>query len=133
MKTALATLLLALAAVTLLAACEGDEAPPVTDSGIEGQVLIGPQCPVVVEGTPCPDAPYPDATIEVWSAERTERVATFESDEGGRFRVALPPGDYHLEPQSPNDGAPPTGVPQDVSVPPGRFVEVTVSYDSGIR
>ncbi|MEX0801047.1 MAG: hypothetical protein WD379_07520 [Dehalococcoidia bacterium] len=132
MKTALATLLLALAAVTLLAACESDEVPPVTDSGIEGQALIGPQCPVVVEGTPCPDEPF-QAIIDVWNAERTERVATFESGEEGRFRLALPPGDYYLDPQPPSAGGPPTGEPQEVTVPPGRFLEVTISYDSGIR
>ena len=132
MKTALATLLLALAAVALLAACEDDEVPPVTDSGIEGQVLIGPQCPVVVEGTPCPDEPL-QATIDVWDAARSTRLTTFTTADDGRFRVALAPGDYYLDPQSPSAGAPPTPEPQEVTVPPGRFLEVTISYDSGIR
>lgn len=132
MKTALASLLLALAAVTLLAACEGDGAAPVLDSGIEGQVLIGPQCPVVQVGTPCPDAPF-QATIDVWNSERSEKLTTFTTADDGRFRIALAPGDYYLDPQPPSAGGPPTPEPQEVTVPPGRFVEVTVSYDSGIR
>ncbi|HYU56921.1 MAG TPA: hypothetical protein VEO00_02575, partial [Actinomycetota bacterium] len=27
------------------------------DSGVQGTVLLGPQCPVVIEGSPCPDLP----------------------------------------------------------------------------
>ncbi len=41
--------------VTLVVRHETD--PPAT-SGIRGAVTLGPQCPVVREGTPCPDQPY---------------------------------------------------------------------------
>ena len=81
MKTFTIFLLLTAAAVLWLA-CRGQQAPLLT-SGIEGQVLIGPTCPVLRESTPCPDQPY-QATIAVWNAERTEKVHTFTTDEGGR-------------------------------------------------
>ena len=130
MKTYTIFLLLAAVAVLWLA-CRGQQAPPLT-SGIEGQVLIGPTCPVLREGTPCLDQPY-QATIAVWNAERTEKVHTFTTDEDGRFRVPLAPGEYYIDPQSPNPGVPPTPIPQTVTVPPDRFVQITIQYDSGIR
>lgn len=119
------------AALLVLSACKTEQAAPLT-SGIEGQVLLGPVCPVVQEGTPCPDQPY-QATIAVWNAERSEKLRTFDTDEDGRFRVALAPGEYYIEPQLPNAGAPPTPTPQTVTVPPDRFVQITIEYDSGIR
>lgn len=116
----------------LLVACEnnGEETPQ--NSGIEGQVLIGPMCPVVREGTPCPDEPY-QATVDVWNAARNRKVQTFTTDEDGRFRIALAPGEYYIDPQTPQSGGPPTPAPQTVTVPADRFVQISLSYDSGIR
>src|SRR3990170_7676044 len=131
MKTIAALALIAAAAALLLACKSEDEAPPLT-SGIEGQVLIGPMCPVVREGTPCPDQPY-QATIVVWNADRTQKVRTFETGSDGRFRVPLAPGEYYIDPQPPDSGGPPTPIPQTVTVPAGRFLQITVEYDSGIR
>ena len=130
MKTFTIFLLLATVAALWLA-CRGQQAPPLA-SGIEGQVLIGPTCPVLREGTPCRDQPY-QATIAVWNAERTEKVRTFTTDEDGRFRLPLAPSVYYIDPQPPMQGAPPIGIPQTVTVPPDRFVQITIEYDSGIR
>ncbi len=73
------------------------------------------------------------ATIDVWNAGRTEKVRTFTTDEEGGFRVPLPPGEYLIEPQAPQPGAPPTPMTQTVSVPADTFVQITVQYGSGIR
>ena len=132
MKSPAVALLLIAATAALFLACKSpEEAPPLT-SGIEGQVLLGPMCPVVQEGTPCPDKPY-QATIVVWNADRTKKVRTFTTAATGRFRVPLPPGDYYIDPQPPDSGGPPTPIPQTVTVPTDRFVQITVEYDSGIR
>ena len=130
-KPAVALLLIAAAAALLFACKSGEEAPPLT-SGIEGQVLIGPMCPVIQQGTPCPDRAY-QATIVVWNVDRTKKLRTFETDSEGRFRVPLAPGDYYIDPQPPDTGGPPTPIPQTVTVRAGRYVEITVQYDSGIR
>ena len=133
MKT-IAALALIAAAAALFFACKGgeeEETPPLT-SGIEGQVLIGPMCPVVQQGTPCPDKPY-QATIVIWNADRTKEIVTIRTKSDGRFRVPLAPGDYYIDPQPPDSGGPPTPIPQTVTVPPDRFVQITVQYDSGIR
>ncbi len=113
-------------------ACSSNRTTTLT-SGIQGQVLLGPQCPVVREGSPCPDLPY-QATIAVWNASRTEKSTAFATDEQGRFRIPLAPGDYYIDPQPASGGRPlPRPVPQTVTVFPGQFVQVTIQYDSGIR
>ncbi len=131
MKPAITIFVFLAVAAGLWLACGGNEAAAPT-SGIEGQVLLGPVCPVLREGEPCPDQPY-QATIVVWNAERTQKLDRFITDEEGRFRVALAPGDYHIDPQPPDSGGPPTGIPQTVTVPQDRFAQITIEYDSGIR
>ena len=133
MKIPAVALLLIAALAVLLFACKSEEEEPTPlTSGIEGQVLVGPMCPVVQEGTPCPDQPY-QATIVIRNADRTQKLRTFTTDSEGRFRVPLAPGEYYLDPQPPDSGGPPTPIPQTVTVPADRFVQITVEYDSGIR
>ncbi len=70
------------------------------------------------------------ATLVVTDAEGRE-VARVVASGDGRFEVPLPAGDYVVVPQA---GDPlPVAVPLDVRVLPGRFAEVEVNYDSGIR
>jgi hypothetical protein len=102
---------------------------PVTESGIEGTVTIGPTCPVQRIDSPCPDRPY-EATIVVLDSGR-HLVAEARSDAQGTFRVPLPPGTYTLSPQS--LAALPYAAEQTVTVSPGRFASVHIQFDSGIR
>ena len=111
----------------ILTACISSPTP--TDSGIEGQVLIGPMCPVVQLGTDCPDQPY-QATLTVLKPNG-QKVIRFETDGEGRFRVALTPGEYVLHPESPN--VMPYAAEQTFTVLSGQFTQVVVNYDSGIR
>jgi hypothetical protein len=102
---------------------------PGAPQGIEGLVLVGPQCPVESPEDPCPDLPY-EATIEVRD-RGGDSVARVRSDADGAFRVGLRPGSYTLVPES---GAPfPSAGPQDVDVSEGRYSEVTIRFDTGIR
>jgi hypothetical protein len=119
--------LLLLAALT---ACGSDALlGPDAPQGIEGTVLIGPQCPVVSVEDPCPDLPY-EATIAV-RVRDGGLVTSVRSDAEGRFRIGLKPGAYTLVPES---GDPfPTASPMDVDVLEGAWTEVTVSFDTGIR
>jgi hypothetical protein len=114
-----------------LAACGAGGAAP-SDSGVKGRVLIGPMCPVVQEGVPCPDAPF-EATIKVRKVSSGKVVAKVRSGRDGRFRVNLGAGRYLLEPVSPNGGAPPYAGPIEVRVRAHQFTRVTITYDSGIR
>ena len=114
--------------IILLATCSVQEAAP-ADSGVEGQVVIGPMCPVVQEGQPCPDQPYP-ATLTVNSRDGN-KITQVRADQQGHFRIALKPGDYILHPESSN--AMPFAAEQAFHVESGHFVQLRVSYDSGIR
>lgn len=110
-----------------LAACA---APPTsTDSGVEGQVFVGPMCPVVQEGQECPDQPY-QATLTVLSSNGRE-IVEVQTDEQGRFKIPLAPGEYILHPESPE--ALPFASEQNFVVEAGKFTQVTIHYDSGIR
>ncbi len=101
---------------------------PAGVGGIEGQVTIGPTCPVMTLNDPCPDRPY-QATVDVLDASG-KQVAQFQSDARGHFKVALAPGAYTIKPQR-------TGITrapqQDVTVVAGQFTPVEIVYDSGIR
>jgi hypothetical protein len=119
-----------LAGLLALASCgASDFLGPDAEQGIEGLVLLGPMCPVVRADDPCPDQPY-QASIDVRRLGG-ELAGTVRSDEEGRFRVGLRPGDYVLEPRS---GSPfPAAGPQVVPVEPGAYTDVVVSFDTGIR
>jgi hypothetical protein len=116
--------------VLLFAACSASTtATQTTTSGIEGRATIGPMCPVVQVGTPCPDQPL-QATITVFDETRS-RVTQFQTDAQGVFKIGLAPGTYILVPESP-DGFAHAGE-QSVTVAGGAFTQVTIAYDSGIR
>lgn len=102
---------------------------PDAAQGIDGMVLLGPQCPVQSAEDPCPDLPY-QAWIRIRRSDG-DSVTRIRSGEDGTFRVGLRPGDYVLDPES---GDPfPTAEPQQVTVVAGEYAEVVVSFDTGIR
>ncbi len=103
--------------------------PTPRGSGIEGQALIGPMCPVPQPGQDCPDQPY-QATLTVKGPDGIQ-IAQVQTDAQGHFRIALVPGNYILHPESPN------GIPfaedQSFVVETGQYKQLMVHYDSGIR
>ena len=103
--------------------------PTDLNSGIEGQVFIGPVCPVVKIGEECPDEPY-QALLSV-NNSTGERIVQVQTDEEGFFKILLEPGEYILHPESPN--IMPFASEQTVTVEEGMFTKVIVNYDSGIR
>ena len=113
--------------IIFLATCSTQ--PANADGGVEGQALIGPMCPVVQEGQECPDQPY-QATVTVLSLDGRE-IVQVQADENGRFKIPLAAGEYILRPESPN--ALPFANEQHFIVEEGKFTELTVQYDSGIR
>jgi hypothetical protein len=102
------------------------------DSGIMGQVTIGPACPVMRVESPCPDKPY-QATLVVKDPLGEKTIATIHTDADGRYRLALPEGDYRLVPSSPSPGAPPQSQPMPFHLESGQWLQLDVTYDSGIR
>jgi hypothetical protein len=101
-----------------------------SDSGIEGRVTIGPQCPVEQMGSPCPDAPYEALITVTWNGDTVEQT---RSNTDGTFRIPLDPGTYSVV-AGPVDGSSmPFGREVEVVVKPGTLTHVDLSVDSGIR
>jgi hypothetical protein len=111
-----------------VASCGGNGSGDGT-SGIRGQALAGPQCPVEVQGSPCPPIPY-EGTVIATDVESGAGY-TVETDADGRFELALEPGTYEVSIVS--ESSPPFAKPVSVTVQPDTFAEVTVSVDTGIR
>ena len=114
--------------ILVLATCSIYNPTP-RGSGIDGQVLIGPACPVVQQGQACPDGPY-QATLTVRSSSGLQ-IAQFQTDAQGYFKIPLVPGSYILHPESPDGVA--VAADQAFVVETSRYTPLTVHYDSGIR
>lgn len=114
--------------ILVLATCSIYNPTP-RGSGIEGQVLIGPMCPVMQQGQECPDGPY-QATLTVNSPSGVQ-IEQIQTDAKGHFKIPLVPGNYILHPESPNGVA--IAGDQAFVVETGRYTQLTVHYDSGIR
>jgi hypothetical protein len=99
------------------------------DSGVRGTVLLGPNCPVEIAGSPCPDRPW-QGKVQAFTLQGS-LVRDVSTDKKGAFELRLGPGIYNLVPYT-FDG-PPTAKMQRVTVTPGAFVTVTLQVDTGIR
>jgi len=114
--------------LAVLTACSANSSTT-PDSGVEGQVLIGPVCPVEQPGDTCPDRPY-QATLTV-NNPQGEKVVQIETDEEGKFKITLEPGSYVLVPESTD--MIPFASEQPFTVAEGKYTQLTVAFDSGIR
>ena len=123
-----------LAIGALISGCGEQISPAESGSGIAGVVRLGPQCPVEVEGQPCPDIPAPGVRVliaqqlpgELYGAG--DRAAETTTDTKGRFRVAVPPGAYVVTAEA--------GMScefMDAVVAAGAFTVINVPCDTGIR
>ena len=137
-STLIAGPVLAMATIFLIVACGppaggGTQAPPSPSltSGIRGVVLLSPTCGAQpADASPCV-TPY--AAKLVITDENGTVVGTITSGADGRFEIALPPGNYLIQPR-PGDGGVPfatSAIP--VTVVADDYADVEVDYDSGIR
>jgi hypothetical protein len=123
------TLLLPFVFILLLSACARAGVGGGGDSGVLGVVQAGPTCPVERVGSPCPDRPFPGTVRATGLDGATAEVNT---DDQGRFRLALAPGTYVVTVVT-TTGPPPAAEPQTVQVKAGSFTQVTINVDTGIR
>ena len=114
--------------IIFLSACTQSQSSTV-ESGVEGRVTIGPMCPVVRLDLPCPDKPY-QATLTVLNPAG-KKIAQIQTDIDGLYLLALLPGEYTMQPESPN--VIPHAQAQPFTVLEGRYTMLDIVYDSGIR
>ena len=101
-------------------------------SGIIGNIMLGPTCPVQKNPPDpnCADKPYQTMIAVFRTSDPVHAIAFTNSDASGNFKVSLPPGDYTL-------GAgqarfPVCSHPQ-VTVGPDSYATTTISCDTGMR
>jgi hypothetical protein len=101
-------------------------------SGIRGVVTVGPVCPVQAAERPCRDHPLPAAaTVTRSGSDRVVKSVT--TGGSGRFSFTIQPGRYLVTFRAKGE-LPGAGVQQQVvTVQRGRFSELAVRFDSGIR
>ena len=102
-----------------------------TSTGLSGYTLIAAPCPGPLTDEPCPDQPL-RASFEVLDAQN-KVVARFESDDEGRFQLALPPGSYTIVPEASAPLFNARNQYRPVTVQGQTITEVTLRFDSGMR
>ena len=120
----LGTMLLALFPMTAMA-----ETPVPATSGIDGTIVVSPAHPGPIRKDSPGAAPVRNKQFVVKAGNTT--IATFTTDDEGRFRVALPPGRYVIVPEA---GVPPIGRWRfEADVVGGQMTKVNWAADSGMR
>ncbi|MDO8530459.1 MAG: hypothetical protein Q7S10_03605 [bacterium] len=99
---------------------------------ITGKVWLGPTCPVIKDPPDgqCDDKPY-KTSLALTSANGSNIIKQFSSDENGNFSVSVQPGTYAITnigmgpwPSCHSDG---------ISVEAGKITQKDVLCDTGIR
>ena len=104
--------------------------PSVSDTGIEGVIMIGPTRPGPVR--PGIASTSPLANIAFVVSNETGAVSEFTTDDQGRFKIALAPGHYSVERKGGQHKIGRYG-PFDVDVNAGQVTKLEWRCDSGMR
>jgi hypothetical protein len=111
------------------AVCSG-QTPPAGASGIEGVITISPANPGPTRADTAGSMPLASATFTV--ENKNGEVASFITDDQGRFRVSLAPGHYKISLKGRKSSIGRFG-PFEADVAPGKMAYVQWNCDSGIR
>jgi hypothetical protein len=100
---------------------------------LEGDVTLGPICPVEQENVTCPVPPEAYAMRKiVVSRENSGEVAVVDIDSKGWYRVSLSPGSYQVDINYVGiDHS--DDVPTRVIIIAGQTTVLNISIDTGIR
>jgi len=110
---------------------EATTTSPKVNSGITGNVTIGPTCPVerIPPDPNCEDKPYQANLIAVETT--SNKQTNFKSSEDGTFKVDLLPGEYLIK--NANTAILPRMSDYEVTVSANKYTELKLEFDSGIR
>ena len=106
------------------------QTPAEGESGIEGIITISPARPGPIRANEAGSVPLANATFVV--ENNNGEVASFTTDEQGRFRASLPPGHYVVSLKSKKGGIGRYG-PFEADVVPGQMTKVQWTCDTGMR
>jgi len=100
-------------------------------TGIEGVITFSPTQPGPTRADAPSSKPLADTTFIIENSQGAE-VASFTTDDQGRFRVPLAPGHYTVSRKG-KKGGPGRFGPFDVDVRKDQMTSVTWQCDTGIR
>jgi hypothetical protein len=100
-------------------------------TGIEGVITFSPTQAGPIRADAPSSKPLANATFVVENEKKAE-VASFTTDDQGRFRVPLAPGHYTVSKKG-KKGGPGRFGPFDVDVRADQMTSVTWECDTGIR
>ena len=105
-----------------------------TASGISGEVLLGPTCPVMQDppDPQCAEKAY-KTRLAVTTPNGTQVIKEFDSDSNGKFRVEVSPGEYAIRSAAAANILPYCATNETVRVATGAYASTTVYCDTGIR
>jgi hypothetical protein len=107
---------------------------PTETSGINGNVLLGPMCPVSQDppDPQCYDRPYATDLLIFKSDDLQKVVQEFRSDSDGKFRIQVPEGEYVIQSSASPDLLP-RCYSEVIRVEANKYSDITVNCDTGIR
>ncbi len=118
--------------VLIMSACfSSGQTPSESGTGIEGVIMFGPTQGGPIRADIPSSKPLANATFVVEN-EKGAEVASFTTDDQGRFRVPLTPGHYTVSKEGKKRGIGHYG-PFDVVVLAGQMTRVEWECDTGIR
>jgi carboxypeptidase family protein len=103
---------------------------PEAGTGIEGVIILSPTHPGPVRPGMISSKPLPNATFVVENKDGA--VASFTTDDQGKFRISLAPGHYNVSLKDKKGGIGRYG-PFDVDVVGGQMTKVEWQCDTGMR
>ena len=116
--------------------CEFAACPSPTSnkSGISGQVLLGPTCPVerIPPDPNCVDKPY-KTNLMLTFADQSYVIAQFSSDENGNFSIEADPGKYQIRSAAAANLLPYCSSSGTIKVTANTYTSAAIFCDTGIR
>jgi len=106
------------------------QTPSGAETGIEGVITISPAQPGPIRAGAPDSLPLPNTAFVVQN-ENAE-VASFTTDDQGRFRISVPPGHYKVSIKGRKSSIGRYG-PFEADVVVGKMTKVQWECDSGIR
>ena len=101
---------------------------------LQGNVTIGPICPVERPGEPCPVPceTYQARKVMIYDESGTKLVKQVDIDCMGHYRVELQAAEYTVDIN--RVGIDRSGdIPKKVDIRPGHTIDVNIDIDTGIR
>ena len=116
--------------LTMSAVFSTGQTPSGAETGFEGVITISPAQPGPIRADSPGSKPLANAAFEVQN--ENGEVASFTTDDQGRFRISVPPGHYKVSIKGRKSSIGHYG-PFEVDVVPGKMTNVQWECDSGIR